>query len=148
MRLEIYVSNIRNPAIQKHAQARWMICAYQGDKVQDQRKGSVTLSNATTKKAALVALRDALKRFNKAAVIKIYVQDDFVRNMLRAKMPERWAANNWRLLRYNREIHHLELWQEISCLLKIHAVSYAGADETAGNIKIKELEELMKNVRN
>ena len=147
MRIEICVSSIRNPAIQKQAQARWMISAYQGDKVQDQKKGVVSLPNATTKKAALVALREALKRFNKAAVIKIYVQDDFVRNMLRGNMPERWAANNWRLLRYNGQIHHLELWQEISSLLKIHAVSYAGSDETACNKNIKEMEVLIKNVR-
>lgn len=141
MRLAIFVNSMSNPAVMRTAKARWAICAFEEDgSLISKKDGVVILPKATCKRASLVALRDALKRFNKAAVIKIYVSDPFVRNMLQSNMPYRWSQHDWRLFRYGRDIRYCELWQEINTLLKSHAVSYAGPSELAENTIIKQME--------
>ena len=130
MKTEIYI----NPTSHRPQKIREAKCDYQiicifDDGRQEARGGSVTLEDASEKKAALVALRDALKRFKRPAVIKIYIQEDFVRNMLQNQMPRRWKANGWRKIRQNAELHHQELWQEISELTSQHAVSIANKEE-------------------
>lgn len=129
MRIEIHIITGRSPSVQKLAAAKWLILAFENDKIVSQKEGIVTIVDCTNKKAALVALRDALKRFNKAAVIKLYIVDPFVRNMLMTNMPRRWADHDWKRFRYNREIRYKELWEEINGLLKNHAVSYASKEE-------------------
>lgn len=104
------------------------------------RDGVVVAPRSTVKRAALVALRDALKRFGKAAVIRIYITDPFVRNMLTTNMPYRWSRHDWRLFRYDRDIRYVELWQEIAELLKNHAVNYAGPEELAENNILSKME--------
>lgn len=141
MRLAIFVNSKSNPAVMRTAKARWAVCAFEEDGTLISKKdGVVILPKATCKRASLCALRDALKRFNKAAVIKIYVSDPFVRNMLQSNMPYRWCQHDWRLFRYGRDIRYCELWQEINTLLKSHAVSYAGPSELAENTIIKQME--------
>ncbi len=141
MTIEIYVKTIGNPAVLRTAKAKWMICAYNPrGKIFDSRQGVVIIPKATVKRASLIALRDALKRFDKAAVIKIYVSDPFVRNMLQTNMPHRWSEHDWRLFRYNRDIKHLELWQEINELLKKHAVKYATPMEMAESEILNQME--------
>lgn len=141
MRLAIYVNSQKNPAILRTAKAKWAICAFEEDGALIYKKdGVVILPKSTVKRATLIALRDALKRFTKAAVIKIYVSDPFVRNMLQTNMPYRWSQHDWRLFRYSRDIRYVEIWQEIHTLLKNHAVSYAGTEELAENKYLKELE--------
>lgn len=141
MRLAIFVNSMSNPAVMRTAKARWAICAFEEDgSLISKKDGVVILPKATCKRASLVGLRDALKRFNKAAVIKIYVSDPFVRNMLQTNMPYRWSQHDWRLFRYGRDIRYCELWQEINTLLKSHAVSYAGPSELAENTIIKQME--------
>ena len=73
MTTEIYVlGKTKNPAVQRTAWARWMIvCVLNNGKV-EKRDGVVCMNNATTKRAVLIALSQALQRFNKAAVLKIY----------------------------------------------------------------------------
>lgn len=129
MRIELYVLSDLSPSIQKMAAAVWLIRAVEGDKTVSVKTGTAFRVDSTNKKIALIALRDALKRFNKAAIIKLYIADPFVRNMLIANMPSRWADHDWKLFRYNREIRYKELWEEINDLLKNHAVSYASEEE-------------------
>ena len=62
-------------------------------------------------------------------MIKIYIHEDFVRNMLQNQMPRRWKANGWRKIRQNEELKHKELWQEITELTSQHAVSIANREE-------------------
>ena len=77
MIIEIYIqTKTKNPAVQKIAQARWLIQSVQKNGQVISKDGAVSISNATSKRAALQSLVDALSRFNKAAVIKIYVSDD------------------------------------------------------------------------
>lgn len=141
MRLAIFVNSKSNPAVMRTAMAKWSICAFEDDgTLISKRDGVVIIPKATCKRASLVALRDALKRFNKAAVIKIYVSDPFVRNMLQTNMPHRWSQHDWRLFRYGRDIKYVELWQEINTLLSSHAVNYAGPAELAENKIIKQME--------
>lgn len=141
MRIDLFVMSSKNPAVQKNAVARWRICAYgPKDMLVDQKSGLSLIPKATNKRAALMALRDALRRFNKAAVITIYVQDDFVRNMLMANMPERWSLHDWKKFRYNRDIQHDDLWREIHTLLRSHAVKYATAEAVAESQIFKEME--------
>ncbi len=141
MRIEIYVLCSKSPGILKTAKARWAVCAFSDDgQLKDKRDGVVVTPNSTNKKASLIALRDALKKFNKPAVISVYVQDPFVINMLRTNMPQRWSSHDWRLFRYNRDIKYCSLWQEIHGLLKNHAVKYARSEELAGKEIIKKME--------
>ena len=110
------------------------------------RDGIVCVNNATAKKAALIALADALSRFTKAAVIKIYISDDFVRNMLIANMPQRWEQNNWHKIRLNQELQHENSWKYVRSFLANHAVSYARAEEISENKTLKEMEWRLNNV--
>lgn len=148
MTCEIYIqTNTRNPAVQKTVTARWLISSVLENGQKVTRDGIACVNNATAKKAALIALADALARFNKAAVIKIYISDDFVRNMLIMNMPERWAQNGWHKFRNNQEIKHEMQWMYIKMFLASHAVSYAGADEVRENKILKEMERRLNNVK-
>lgn len=148
MKCEIYIqTNTRNPAVRKIVRARWLIRYVSENGQETTRDGSVSISNATTKQAALIALSDALHRFTKPAVIRMYISDPFVRNMLITNMPKRWAGNNWKKIRLNGELHHEAMWQKIHNDLKIHAVSYAREPELDQNKILKEMEWRMNNVR-
>lgn len=147
MTTEIFIRGAtKNPAVQKQAHAKWSIVCVLNNGAVEKRDGIVCLNNATTKRAVLTALRDALMRFSKAAVIRIYVSDDYVRNALIQGWPKRWKANNWHRIRLNGEIKHLDLWQQISEQLSKHAVSIAGAQELE-NKNLKYMDWRMKNGR-
>lgn len=105
----------------------------------EKRDGVVCLENATPKKAVLTALSQALQRFNRAAVLKIYISDDFVRASLVNGWTGRWKANNWHKIRLNGQLAHKELWKSVVIQLSNHAVSYARPDEFE-NTYLKELE--------
>lgn len=147
MKVEIFVlGKTKNPAVQRQAWARWLIVCKQSNGAIEKRDGVVLINNATTKRAVLTALLDALKRFNKAAVIRIYISDDFVRNALINCWLGRWKANNWHKIRLNGEIKHLDLWRQISEQMSKHAVSFAQGEEL-DNKNFKELEWRIKNGR-
>lgn len=147
MTTEIFIRGAtKNPAVQKQAHAKWSIVCVLNNGAVEKRDGIVCLNNATTKRAVLTALRDSLMRFSKAAVIRIYVSDDYVRNALIQGWPKRWKANNWHRIRLNGEIKHLDLWQQISEQLSKHAVSIAGAEELE-NKNLKYMDWRMKNGR-
>ena len=111
------------------------------------KDGVVCLENATTKKVVLTALSQALQRFNRPAVLKIYISDDFVRASLANGWANRWKSNNWHKIRYNGQLAHEELWRNVVTQLSNHAVSFAKAEEL-DNKYIKELEWRMNDVRN
>ncbi len=142
MRVEIYIqARTKNPAVQKMAQARWLIRSVASNGQEVRKDGAVVLSNATEKRAVLQALNDALGRFTKAAVVKIYISDDYVRNMLISNMPKRWKENDWHKIRKNGELIHSDLWKTLSQLLANHAVSFAPSAECYDNKTLKEMEE-------
>lgn len=147
MTVDLYVqTSTKNPARHKTVKAKWLICTKSnGQEVK--RDGTVVLNNSTAKQAALVALSDALSRFNKAAVIRIYISDDFVRNMLIANMPKRWEDNGWHKIRLNQTLAHETQWKYVKGFLTGHAVSFARAEELADNQILKEMEWRMNNVR-
>ena len=148
MRTDIYIqTKTKNPAVQKTAQARWLIYYVSSNGQTVSKDGIVAISNATSKRAALQSLSDALSRFNKAAVIKIYISDDYVRNMCLTQMPKRWKANDWHKIRQNGELKHCDLWQNVSKLLSNHAVSFATGAECSGSYKLKELEDRLNGVK-
>ncbi len=130
MKTEIHIKpTSRRPQTIREARCDYeLVCVY-ADGRQDAKGGSVCIQDASEKRAALIALRDALKRFNRPSVIKIYIHEDFVRNMLQQQMPRRWKANNWRKIRQNGELKHKDLWQEITELTSQHAVSIAKKEE-------------------
>lgn len=130
MKTEIHIKpKSRRPQNIKEARCDYEIICVFDDGRQEARGGSVCIQDASIKRAALIALRDALKRFNKPSVIKIYIGEDFVRNMLRQQMPKRWKDNGWRKIRQNKELRHKDLWQEIAELTKQHAVVIASSEE-------------------
>lgn len=142
MRVEIYIqARTKNPAVQKRAQAKWLIRSVASNGQEVRKDGVVVLTNATEKRAVLQALTDALERFTKAAVLKVYISDDYVRNMLVANMPKRWRDNSWHKIRKNGELIHSDLWILVSKLLANHAVSFAGTAECLDNKTLKEMEE-------
>ena len=144
---EIYIqASTKNPAVQKTAKARWLISSVQGNGQRMTRDGIVCLNNATSKQVALIALAEALARFNRAAVIKIYISDDFVREMLIHNMPQRWEQNNWHKIRQNLSLAHEMQWKYVKNFLSGHAVSYATAEEIANNQTLKEMDWRMNNV--
>lgn len=145
---EIYIqTSTKNPARLKTAKARYMLCATANGQ-QIQKDGVVCVSNATSKAAALAALSEALGRFNKSSVIKIYISDDYVRNMLIMNMPKRWEDNSWHKIRLNGQLCHEEYWKVIKSRLSSHAVNIAKADEVNDNKTLKEMEWRLNNVRN
>ena len=142
MRVEIYIqARTKNPAVQKMAQARWLIRSVASNGQEVRKDGAVVLSNATEKRAVLQALNDALGRFTKAAVVKIYISDDYVRNMLISNMPKRWRENYWRKIRQNGELKHADLWVLCWRHLSNHAVTFATTAECIGNKTLNEMEE-------
>lgn len=148
MTTEIFVlGKTKNPAIQRTAWARYMIVCVLNNGQVEKRDGVVCINHATTKKAVLTALSQALQRFNKAAVLKIYISDDFVRSSLVNGWTSRWKANNWHKIRLNGQLAHEELWRQVVTQLSNHAVSFAKAEEL-DNKYIKELEWRTNNVRN
>ena len=141
MTTEIFVlGKTKNPAIQKTAWARYMIVCVRNNGTVEKRDGVVCINNATTKRAVLTALSNALERFNKAAVLKIYISDDFVRASLVNGWTNRWKANGWHKIRLNGQLIHEDLWRQVVSQLSNHAVSFARAEEL-DNQYIKELEE-------
>lgn len=113
----------------------------------EKRNGLVCLENATPKKAALTALSQALQRFNRPAMLKIYISDDFVRASLVNGWTGRWKTNNWHKIRYNGQLAHKELWKDVVTRLSNHAVSYARLSEFENNKYINEMEWRLKNVK-
>ena len=148
MTTEIYIlGKTKNPAVQRTAWARWMIvCVLNNGKV-EKRDGVVCINNATTKRAVLTALSQALQRFTKAAVLKIYISDDFVRSSLVNGWTMRWEKNNWHKIRLNGALIHEDLWRQVQSQLAHHAVAFARPEEL-DNKYIKELEWRTNNVRN
>ena len=143
---EIYIqTSTKDIRVQKTVRARYLLSAVVNGQ-QMTRDGTVCMNNATSKAAALAALSEALGRFKRSDVIKIYVSDDYVRNMLIMNMPCRWEQNNWHKYRYNRELCHESYWRNIRSLLSAHAVNYASADEIKENKTLKEMEWRMNNV--
>ena len=141
MTTEIFVlGKTKNPAIQRRAWARYMIVCVRNNGTVEKRDGVVCINNATTKRAVLTALSQALERFNRAAVLKIYISDDFVRASLVNGWTNRWKANNWHKIRLNGQLIHEDLWRQVVSQLSNHAVSFARAEEL-DNKYIKELEE-------
>lgn len=139
MKVELYIfGETKNPAIQKEAQARWRILCTLKSGIIEKREGAVLLKNATIKKAVLAAFLEALNKFNKSAVIKIYISDDYVRAALINGWPKRWKDNNWHKIRLNGDIKHLELWQQVTEKLSNHAVSFAKETE----LKYKNFKEM------
>ena len=148
MTTEIFVlGETKNPAIQRTAWARWMIVCVLSNGTVEKRDGVVCMNNATTKKAVLTALSQALQRFNKAAVLKIYISDDFVRNSLVNGWTMRWKNNNWHKIRLNGQLIHEDMWRLVQSQLSNHAVTFAKAEEL-DNKYIKEMEWRANNVRN
>lgn len=138
MLTEIYIKGqTKNPARLKKAQAKWSIVCVQNNGTIQRRDGTVCINNATTKRAVLTALSQALGRFNRPAVIKIYISDDFVRNSLANGWTQRWKENNWHKIRLNGELIHEDLWRQIQGQLSGHAVTFAGQTEVE-NITKKE----------
>lgn len=130
MKTEIHIKPVsKRPQNIKEARCNYEIICVFDDGRQEARGGSVCIQDASEKRAALIALRDALKRFTRPSLIKIYMEEDFVRNMLANHMPKRWQANGWRKIRQNEELKHKELWQEITELTKQHAVVIAKKEE-------------------
>lgn len=130
MKTEIHIKPVsRRPQNIKEAKCNYEIICVFDDGRQEARGGSVCIKDASEKRAALTALRDALKRFTKPSLIKIYMGEDFVRNMLQQQMPKRWKTNGWRKIRQNAELKHSDLWQEITELTKQHAVVIAKKEE-------------------
>ena len=126
MKVNLYIQGkTKNPAKQKKAQARWLISCALSNGVIEKRDGAVTLNDATTKRAVLYALSQALQKFNKAAVIKIYISDDYVRAVFLNSWISRWKNNAWHKIRLNGDIKHLDLWKEIAEQLSKHAVTFA-----------------------
>lgn len=146
MKVDIYIQGkTKNPARLERAQARWLIVCALNNGTQEKRDGVVQLSNATTKRAVLTAFLTALQKFNKAAVLKIYISDDFVRSVLINGWLSRWKSNDWRRIRQNEEVKHLDLWQQIALQLNKHAVSFANGEEL-NNRTLKEMEWRLNNV--
>lgn len=131
MKTEIHIKpKSKRPQNIREARCDYEIICVFDDGRQEARGGSVCIQDASEKRAALTALRDALKRFTKPSLIKIYMGEDFVRNMLQQQMPKRWRDNGWRKIRQNAELKHRELWQEITELTKQHAVVIAKEEES------------------
>ena len=148
MTTEIYIlGKTKNPARQKQAWARYCIVGVRNNGQVEKKDGVVCLGNATTKKVVLTALSQALQRFNRPAVLKIYISDDFVRASLANGWANRWKANNWHKIRYNGQLAHEELWRNVVTQLSNHAVSFAKAEEL-DNKYIKELEWRMNDAGN
>lgn len=130
MKTEIHIKPVsKRPQNIKEARCNYEIICVFDDGRQEARGGSVCILDASEKRAALIALRDALKRFTKPSLIKIYMEEDFVRSMLQQQMPKRWKANGWRKIRQNAELKHKDLWQEITELTTQHAVVIAKKEE-------------------
>lgn len=130
MKTEIHIKPVsKRPQNIKEARCNYEIICVFDDGRQEARGGSVCIQDASEKRAALIALRDALKRFTKPSLIKIYMEEDFVRSMLQQQMPKRWKANGWRKIRQNAELKHKDLWQEITELTTQHAVVIAKKEE-------------------
>lgn len=144
---EIYIqTSTKDIRVQKMVKAKYLLCASANGQ-QQTRDGTVCLSNATAKAAALAALVQALERFQKAAVIKIYISDDYVRNMLILNMPHRWEQNGWHKIRYNQDLKYEPYWKRIRQIMSAHAIRYASADEIRENKTLKEMEWRMNHVR-
>lgn len=144
MRIEVYILCNRYPMIQRTATARWIVAAYDGDNLSPvliwKRDGVVVSSRSTNKRSSVVALRDALKRFTKPAIINLYIEDPFVRHMMQTNMPHRWSINRWTKYRYGQDIKYVEIWKEIYALMKGHAIRYVSADQLYGQQIIKQME--------
>lgn len=144
MRIEVYILCNRYPMIQRTATARWIVAAYDGNNLSPvliwKRDGVVVSSRSTNKRSSVVALRDALKRFTKPAIINLYIEDPFVRHMMQTNMPHRWSINRWTKYRYGQDIKYVEIWKEIYALMKGHAIRYVSADQLYGQQLIKQME--------
>lgn len=148
MQIEVFIqTKTKNPAVLKSAQARWLIQSVSNNGQVNSKDGVVAISNATEKRAALQCLVDALSRFNKSAMFKVYISDDYVRNMCITKMPMRWRANDWHKIRQNGELIHSDLWQQVHFLLSNHAVSFASKEECLGSYKLKEMEDRLNGIK-
>ena len=130
MRTEIYIKpRTKRPQNIPEAIVDYELRCIFDDGRQEARGGHVALKNASIKKASLVALIEALKRFNRPQVIKVFIEEPFVRAMLIQGCPSKWKANNWMRIRKGCELHHKEEWQQLTDLMASHAISISKENE-------------------
>ena len=145
MKVAIFIqTRTKRVGVLKEAKAKWVVeCALKDGTVQS-RDGIVSCENATESKAALTALRDALKRFTKAADIRLYIGDNYVRNMILNGNLTKWKNNGWQGSRGT--IKMLDLWKEVSELMEMHLISSAYGLELDLK-RLKKMEEELNGTR-
>ena len=145
MKIDIFVQTDTNRiGYQKSINAMYLIsCALKNGTVEE-RHGIVSLTDATSSQAALKTLINALEHFHKAAALKLYISDNFVRNTMINGNLSRWRDNGWQ--KKTGEIKNLELWKEIAELTKEHTIEYAYGSELE-NITLRKMEEKLNEFR-
>ena len=145
MKIDIFIqTDTHRIGYQKRVNAMYLIsCALRNGTVEE-RNGVVSLTDATSSQAALKALIKALEHFHKAAAIRLYISDNFVRNTMTNGNLSRWRDNGWQ--KKSGEIKNLELWKETAQLLKDHIIEYAYGPELE-HITLKKMEDKLNELR-
>ena len=137
MAVEMFIQDEEKCTSQKkEVQARWYIRTVIKGQVFE-RDGIVCLRDSTEQRASLLALMDALGRFNKAAEIKLYISNSHIRAAMNNGWLAKWQENNF-ITTKGDSVRYASEWQQVSELLKIHKVVMAPKEEL-GNRYSNEL---------
>ena len=79
---------------------------------------------ATGNQIMLKALTESLKILNKACDVTVYMDSEYVRNMVTQNRPQQWKRNNWMTAK-NEPVANKEEWQQLMEQLEKHRVDFA-----------------------
>lgn len=120
-KLFVTVESLR-PGTLKEVKARWDVeCILRSGKTV-KRSSWISLKDASIKRAALVALKEALKIFNRATTMTVIIEEPTTRSILLNGWLTKWVRNNF--TKKNGEIANVDLWKDIATLISPHYVTY------------------------
>lgn len=123
MRTKLFITvETQRPGTLKEVKARWDVeCILKCGKTV-KRSDWVIIENASVKRAALIALRDAFKIFNRATTMTVIIEEPTTRSILINGWLTKWVRNNF--TKKNGEIANVDIWKEIANLISAHYITY------------------------
>lgn len=137
MKVHVYVASGDTQPRQKERWVGYLI------KMGEHKVFDARIIDETYHKANLIALVEALDRFNRSAEIIIHIQDYWVATMIE-KNAETWQFNGWENKKHEK-VKNWEYWQR--AYNKLQVLKYEGNLPIFEKLTSEELEEVMWYIR-
>lgn len=122
-RVNIYIeSNLKGFRRQQGWYGR--VVEYQKSNGELETREDFECLEATSNQIMLIAVTESLKILNKECHVKVYMDSEYVSNMVIQGRPKQWALNDWRTAK-NEPVANQKEWQQLMEQLDKHKVEFA-----------------------